>query len=78
INEMIDELGRIVDRGSGGTDKAAIIWRVVQYIHDLKQKEVRSIENCSLEKLSLDDAIEGLKVQAANMARMLDEERVKR
>jgi hypothetical protein len=43
-----------------------------------REKEVRSIQNCSLEKLSLDDAIQGLKVQAANMARMLDEERVKR
>jgi bHLH factor len=51
INEGINELGRIVPSDSGEKAKGAILSRTVQYIHHLKEKEVRNTEKRTLEKL---------------------------
>lgn len=43
INEVVDELERIVPKGSGETDRIAILLRTVKYIHDLKVSKTRII-----------------------------------
>ncbi|KAJ7146154.1 hypothetical protein C8R44DRAFT_723985 [Mycena epipterygia] len=73
ITEVVNELERIVPKGSGETDKVAILWRTVKYIHDLKKSEVRNIEQRRLEKMLMDQAM-GDQVQFDEIRRQRAEE----
>ncbi|KAG8867033.1 basic helix-loop-helix protein [Serendipita sp. 405] len=78
INEGINELARIIPNGHGDKAKSAVLRRAVDYLHQLKESEQKTMERWTMEKLTHEQVVGEWAARYKECAEQLEVERERR